>query len=144
MLLQAVTGLTWLTGNAVDGPVPMGLSVIDMLAGAHLAQGLLALLLRRARHNTGGMVQVSMLETILDFQFEVLTCFYNDGRQLPVRSEVSNGNAYIPAPYGIYKTLEGYLSLAMGDIIKLAGLLQCPSPTPSNSTSRPQKKKAPR
>jgi crotonobetainyl-CoA:carnitine CoA-transferase CaiB-like acyl-CoA transferase len=66
-----------------------------------------------------------MMEAILDFQFEVLTCFYNDGRQLPVRSQLSNGNAYIPAPYGIYKTREGYLSLAMGDIPKLANLLQC-------------------
>jgi CoA:oxalate CoA-transferase len=69
---------------------------------------------------------VSMMEAVLDFQFEVLTCYFNDGRQLPERSQVSNGNAYIPAPYGIYKTREGYLSLAMGDIPKLARLLQCP------------------
>jgi crotonobetainyl-CoA:carnitine CoA-transferase CaiB-like acyl-CoA transferase len=46
---------------------------------------------------------------------------------LPVRSKLSNGNAYIPAPYGIYKTREGYLSLAMGDIPGLARLLECSS-----------------
>jgi crotonobetainyl-CoA:carnitine CoA-transferase CaiB-like acyl-CoA transferase len=66
-----------------------------------------------------------MLESILDFQFEVLTCFYNDGRQLPARSRINNGNAYIPAPYGIYKTLDGFLSLAMGDIPELGRLLDC-------------------
>jgi crotonobetainyl-CoA:carnitine CoA-transferase CaiB-like acyl-CoA transferase len=66
-----------------------------------------------------------MLESILDFQFEVLTCFYNDGRELPVRSTVNNGHAYLSAPYGIYKTADGYLALAMGDILRLADLLQC-------------------
>jgi len=72
-------------------------------------------------------VQVSMFESILDFQFEVLTCFYNDGNELPVRSSVNNGHAYISAPYGIYKTSDGYLALAMGNIIVLSQLLQCPA-----------------
>src|SRR5690606_21873405 len=34
LLLQSLTGLTWLSGNADNGPVPMGLSIVDMLAGA--------------------------------------------------------------------------------------------------------------
>ena len=29
------------------------------------------------------------------------------------------------APYGIYKTTDGYLALAMADIVKLGGLLSC-------------------
>ncbi|HET7897430.1 MAG TPA: CoA transferase, partial [Flavisolibacter sp.] len=58
-------------------------------------------------------------------QFEVLTCFYNDGNELPVRSNVNNGHAYIAAPYGIYQTADGYLALAMGDIQVLSKLLQC-------------------
>jgi CoA:oxalate CoA-transferase len=70
-------------------------------------------------------VQVSMLESILDFQFEVLTCFYNDGNQLPQRSSVNNAHAYIAAPYGIYKTKDSFLSLAMTDIVKLGELINC-------------------
>ena len=126
LLVQALSGLTWLSNNRDERPTPMGVSVVDILAGTYLTQGILAALYRRGLDDQPVLVQVSMMEAILDFQFEVLTCFYNDGRQLPVRSQVSNGNAYIPAPYGIYKTREGYLSLAMGDIPKLAGLLQCP------------------
>ncbi|HMI60142.1 MAG TPA: CaiB/BaiF CoA-transferase family protein, partial [Puia sp.] len=125
LLVQALSGLTWLSNNRDERPTPMGVSVVDILAGTYLTQGILAALYRRGLDDQPVLVQVSMMEAILDFQFEVLTCFYNDGRQLPVRSQVSNGNAYIPAPYGIYKTREGYLSLAMGDIPKLAGLLQC-------------------
>lgn len=127
LLLQSISGLTWLSSNSDDGPTPMGVAVVDILAGTHITQGILASLYQRAITGEGALVQVSMLESILDFQFEVLTCFYNDGRELPVRSAVNNGHAYISAPYGIYSTSDGYLALAMGDIIKLAGLLQCES-----------------
>jgi len=126
LLVQALSGLTWLSNNQKERPTPMGVSVVDILAGTYLTQGILAGLYRRGVTGKSALVQVSMMEAVLDFQFEVLTCHFNDGRQLPQRSEVSNGNAYIPAPYGIYKTREGYLSLAMGDIPTLARLLECP------------------
>jgi len=125
LLLQSVTGLTWLTGNADSGPVAMGLSIVDMLAGAHLAQGILACLYRKAIKGVGGLVQVSMLESAYDFQFETITTFFNDGGVNPERSAKSNANAYLGAPYGIYQTANGYLALAMGSIPFLARLLEC-------------------
>jgi len=125
LLVQALSGLTWLSNDGDARPTPMGVSVVDILAGTYLTQGILAALYRRDQNGQSALVQVSMMEAILDFQFEVLTCHFNDGRQLPQRSKLSNGNAYIPAPYGIYETREGYLSLAMGDIQKLAQLIEC-------------------
>lgn len=125
LLLQSLTALTWLSGNQEDGPVPMGLSIVDMLAGAHLAQGILAALYRKATHNIGAVVQVSMLESSFDFQFETITTFFNDGGELPVRTKSNNAHAYLGAPYGIYKTKNGYLALAMGSIPVLASLLKC-------------------
>ncbi|WP_442796166.1 CaiB/BaiF CoA transferase family protein [Pelobium manganitolerans] len=125
LLLQSLTALTWLNGNDGDGPVPMGLSIVDMLAGAHLAQGILAALYRKVMHQKGALVQVSMLESAFDFQFETITTFYNDGGELPQRSKSNNANAYLGAPYGIYETKNGYLALAMGEIPVLANLLAC-------------------
>jgi len=125
LLLQAASGLTWLSNNQQENPTPMGVAVVDIMAGTHLAQGVLAALLKKSVSGKGALVQVSMFESILDFQFEVLTCYYNDGRQLPVRSAVNNGHAYISAPYGIYKTSSGYIALAMGNILVLAELLGC-------------------
>ncbi|MBD0285086.1 MAG: CoA transferase [Flavisolibacter sp.] len=125
LLVQSLSGLTWLSGNA-NGPVPMGLSIVDMLAGAHLAQGILACLVRRGITGEGGLVQVSMMESVIDLQFEVLTTFYNDGGQLPERTETNNAHAYLGAPYGIYQTKNGYLALAMGSIPQLGQLLHCP------------------
>jgi CoA:oxalate CoA-transferase len=125
LLLQSISGLAWLSNNNDTIPTPMGVAVVDILAGAHLVQGILAALYQRFVSGEGALVQVSMLESTLDFQFEVLTCFYNDGNELPVRSSVNNGHAYVAAPYGIFKTKDHYLALAMGDIVLLGSLLRC-------------------
>ena len=125
LLLQAASGMTWLTNDNNSMPTAMGVAVVDILAGAHLAQGILSGLYQTSINSEGALVEVSMFESALDFQFEVLTCFLNDSNQLPVRSSVNNGHAYISAPYGIYKTGDGHLALAMGNIIVLAQLLKC-------------------
>jgi len=136
LLLQAISGITYLSGNKEDSPTPMGVAVADILAGTHLVQGILTALFSRFTTGEGALIEVSMLESLLDFQFEVLTCFYNDGHLLPQRSDVNNGHAYIAAPYGIYKTSKGYLALAMGDILRLGQLLGCSAlfsyPNPSD------------
>ncbi|HKO81358.1 MAG TPA: CoA transferase [Chitinophagaceae bacterium] len=125
LLLQAASGLTWLSNNNDESPTPMGVAVVDIMAGTHIAQGILAALYKRTINGEGALVQVSMFESILDFQFEVLTCYYNDGNQLPVRSAINSGHAYVAAPYGIYKTKDSYIALAMTNIVLLAELLQC-------------------
>lgn len=125
LLLQAVSGLAWLSGNTDDGPVPMGVSVVDILAGTYLAQGILAALYKKSITGEGVSVQVNMLETSIDYQFEVFTCFLNNGNQLPERSSVNSTNAFLAAPYGIYKTSDGYIAMAMGDIVSIATIIYC-------------------
>jgi crotonobetainyl-CoA:carnitine CoA-transferase CaiB-like acyl-CoA transferase len=125
LLVQSLSGLTWLSGNADQGPVPMGIAVVDILCGSHLVQGILAALIRRAKTGTGAHVEVSLLESILDFQFEVITTHLADGGRLPQRSKRFNAHAYLSAPYGVYPTKDGYLALAMGDLIRIARLIGC-------------------
>ncbi|TDS10277.1 CaiB/BaiF CoA transferase family protein [Sphingobacterium paludis] len=127
LLLQSLTGMTWLSGDAPHGPVPMGLSIVDMFAGMNLASAILACLYRRAVQDIGAHVQVSMLDSAVDIQFEAVTTYFRDGKQLPQRTEVSNAHAYLAAPYGIYKTADGFLALAMGSIPFLSKLLDCPA-----------------
>ncbi len=125
LLVQAISGLTWLNGNADMPPTPFAQSVVDMFAGANLVQGVLACLVRRGITERGGLVEVSLIETALDIQFEVFTTYLNDGGQLPQRSAVNNANAYLAAPYGIYPTADGFLALAMSSITQLGELLSC-------------------
>ena len=129
LLAQSLSGLTYLNGNADQPPMPFGLSVADLTASAHLVQGLLAALVRRGVTGRGGLVEVSLLESILDLQFELTTTFLNDGGQLPQRSRVNNANAYLGAPYGVYATADGHLALAMGSIPRLGDLLGLPALT---------------
>lgn len=129
LLAQSVSGLTWLNGNADQPPLAFGLSVADLTASAHLVQGLLAALVRRGVTGRGALVEVSLLESILDLQFELTTTFLNDGGKRPERSAVNNANAYLGAPYGIYATADGHLALAMGSIPRLGELLGLPALT---------------
>ena len=130
LLAQSRSGLVWLSGDAAQGPVPIGLALADILTGAHLVQGLLACLVRRSMTGEGGQVEVSLLESALDFQFEVLTTHLNDGGKAPERCTVNNAHAYLAAPYGIYATQDGHLALAMGSIDRLGGALGCPALEP--------------
>jgi len=129
LLIQSISGLPYLNGDAGQPPVPFGLAVADILAGAHLVQGILAALVRRGVSGAGAHVEVSLLESVLDLQFEVLTTYLNDGAKPPVRSSVNNAHAYLGAPYGIYATEDGYIALAMGSIVRLGELLGCPALT---------------
>lgn len=120
LLAQARSGMMWLTGAAGDGPVAVGLPVADILAGAALAHGVLALLFRRERQGVGGQVETSLIEVLADLQFELLTTWLNDGFRSPVRSGQSPAHAYLAAPYGVYETADGHLALAMGKLDLLA------------------------
>lgn len=125
LLVQALSGLTWLSGNKDTAPVPFGLSVADILSGAHLAQGVLAALVRRGKTGQGALVEVSLLESTLDLQFEVITTYLNDGGQPPRRAKKGGAHAYLSAPYGVYRTSTGYLALAMEKLDYLGEVLGC-------------------
>jgi CoA:oxalate CoA-transferase len=120
LLAQARSGMMWLTGGAQDGPVAVGLPIGDILAGAALAHGVLALLFRRERHGIGGLVETSLIEVLADLQFELLTTWLNDGGRMPQRSGQNPAHAYLAAPYGVYATSDGHLAIAMGKLDVLA------------------------
>lgn len=126
LLIQALSGLTWLSGTQHDGPVPFGLAVADMNCAAHFTQGILAGILKRNKTGKSVLVEVSLLESVLDLQFELLTTYLNDGNKLPQRSAVKgSGHPYLSAPYGIYQTNDGYLALAMGDLLIIGQSVGC-------------------
>ncbi len=126
LLVQSMSAIPWLSGNNDGDPVPIGLAAIDMFTSMNVVEGILACLLRRNKTNEGGLVEASLLESSIDFQFEVMTTYLNNGGKTQDRCNISNAHPYLPAPYGIYKTADGYLALAMGSILVLGDLLECP------------------
>ncbi|HEY6900261.1 MAG TPA: CoA transferase, partial [Puia sp.] len=85
-------------------------------------QGILAALVRRHKTGKGALVEISMMESLLDFQFEFLTTYHSSGL-LPQRSKLSNGNPLLSAPYGIYATADGHIAIAMVNIPQLARII---------------------
>jgi crotonobetainyl-CoA:carnitine CoA-transferase CaiB-like acyl-CoA transferase len=124
LLLQSMTGLANTSGNRTNGPVPFGISITDILCGAQLVQGILGALIRRQKTATGALIEISLMESLLDFQFELLTTYYASQQQ-PQRSKLNNGHPLLGAPYGIYSTADGHLALAMMDIPALAATIRC-------------------
>jgi CoA:oxalate CoA-transferase len=123
LLAQARSGLMWLNGDRDQGPVPFGLAIADLLAGGAIVQGALAALVRRFRTGEGAHIETSLIEAMVDFQFEVLTTYLNDGGRLPTRSAFRNAHAYLAAPYGVYATKDGWIAIAMTPLDKLAKAL---------------------
>ncbi|WP_088921077.1 CaiB/BaiF CoA transferase family protein [Granulosicoccus antarcticus] len=125
LLVQARSGMAWLSGNDGDDPVPVGLAVSDVLTGAHLVQGVLAALLHRAGSGKGSLIEVNLMSSAMDLQFEQFTGYLNGAAVQPKRSAVNNANVNGTAPYGIYRTADGYIAVAMTAIAVLRELLDC-------------------
>lgn len=123
LLAQARSGLMWLNGHSGQPPQATGLAVGDMLAGHNLTQAVLASLVRRGISGQGAKVDTSLLEGLIDFQFEVLTTYLNDGGRKPERSNKFGAHAYLAAPYGVYPTLDGHLAMAMTPLQPLMQLM---------------------
>lgn len=124
LLVQALSGLTWLSGND-EKPLPFGMSIADIICGAHLVQGILACLYSRKLTGEGANIEVSLMESILDFQFEFLTNHYNGGG-IPQKSKVNHAHSLLNAPYGIYETKNGFLAIAMGNLQTFSLALDLP------------------
>src|SRR3990172_1136380 len=62
LLMQAFSGLAFISGRAGQPPPPVGSAVIDQHGAALLAMGVLAALLERARTGKGLQVEASMLK----------------------------------------------------------------------------------
>lgn len=124
LLIQAMSGLTYTTGSASHNPIPLGLGIGDYLCGNQAVQFILAALIRSSRTGKGALLELSLLESLLDFQFEFFTTYFNGGG-LPLRSGIDNAHALLSAPYGIYKTTDGYIAIAMMPLRQLNTALQC-------------------
>lgn len=124
LLIQSLSGLLFTSGNRDASPTPFGLAIADIMGGSQLVQGILAALIRRQKTAKGALVEVSLMESVLDLQFEMLTTYFAS-RKLPERSEKANAHPLLGAPYGIYPTADGYIAIAMTPIHRLADIIGC-------------------
>jgi CoA:oxalate CoA-transferase len=123
LLAQSISGLPWLNGSGDNPPIPVGIALADIITSIHLAHGITAALLKRERTGKGSLVETSLLESMLDLQFELISAHLNDSSVLVKRGAKHSAHAFLQAPYGTYPTANGYIALAMGSVPHLGNLI---------------------
>lgn len=106
-IIQGVSGLMSVTGEAGGKPMRAGLAVADVGAGMYAAVGILLAVIERERSGEGQWVQSSLLHSLiamLDFQ---AARYLNDG-DVPVA--VGNDHP-TSSPMGVYEASDGPFNL---------------------------------
>jgi crotonobetainyl-CoA:carnitine CoA-transferase CaiB-like acyl-CoA transferase len=107
-IAQGEGGLMSVTGE--DGPTKVGVPIADLLAGMYGAYGVLAAIHERDITGRGRVVRTSLLASVVGVHAFHGTKWTVAG-ELPER--VGNHHAQI-APYGLYKTADGIVQVAVG------------------------------
>ena len=111
LLLQAMSGLMSVTGEADGRPLKVGAAVVDMVCGLYAATGILAALQARERDGHGQHLEVSLMDS-------ALAALLNQGSAHLLAGALPGrlGNAHPSiVPYETYATADGDLALAVGN-----------------------------
>jgi crotonobetainyl-CoA:carnitine CoA-transferase CaiB-like acyl-CoA transferase len=122
LLVQALTGALTLTGRRDDPPMPCGIGIADEYTGLHLVTAILAALSHRDAGGTGQRVAVDLFSCTVAAQQQELTVFLNHGEPLE-RAAGNVGHVGGTAPFGVYRTADGHLALAMMALPALGAIL---------------------
>jgi crotonobetainyl-CoA:carnitine CoA-transferase CaiB-like acyl-CoA transferase len=112
LIVQGYSGSMFSTGKIGDPPSASALWGADVMTGYQAAIGILAAIQGRNACGEGQHVEVDMLSVVMDCQLQELVTYLNTG-SAPRRTAETSAHGSIPAPYGIYRTSDGWLTLAM-------------------------------
>ncbi|MEF8719077.1 MAG: CaiB/BaiF CoA-transferase family protein [Candidatus Accumulibacter necessarius] len=102
LLIQSESGFLSVTG-APDAPAKAGCSIADISAGMYAYSQILAALLQRGRSGRGCHIEVSMLESMVEWMSYPLYYAF-DGASPPPRAGAAHATIY---PYGPFPTGDG-------------------------------------
>jgi crotonobetainyl-CoA:carnitine CoA-transferase CaiB-like acyl-CoA transferase len=125
LLIQAMSGMAAYGGRRSDPPTPAGSSIVDASTALLLAFGAMVALFHRERTGEGQRVDVDLFSTAVALQCQELAAFMNLGRRFD-RSQAGIGGAWLSAPFGIYRTADGWMALAMASLAVIGELLDLP------------------
>jgi crotonobetainyl-CoA:carnitine CoA-transferase CaiB-like acyl-CoA transferase len=112
MLIQALTGMLFLAGRSGDPPTAAGIGIADQYTALHIVIGTLAALAHREQSGQGQRVELDLFSCTISAQQQELTYYLNHG-SIPPRPAENHGSIWATAPFGIYKTADGAIAIAM-------------------------------
>jgi crotonobetainyl-CoA:carnitine CoA-transferase CaiB-like acyl-CoA transferase len=126
MLIQGLTGLAAATGRADGPPMPVGAGFADQIGAMNMVYGILSALYWRERSGEGQEVKVDLMSALLQHQNQEMVWVMNFGENLE-RPNSSIGHPGMDAPFGVYPTSDGWVTIAMSPYKKLVGVLGNPA-----------------
>ena len=123
MLLQGLTGLMAATGRADGPPVPVGAGFADQLGALNMAHTILAALLWRERSGRGQEIKVDLLSCLLAHQNQEMVMAMNFNEDFD-RPNSGIGHPGMDAPFGVYPTKDGWVTIAMSPFKTLVEVLE--------------------
>jgi crotonobetainyl-CoA:carnitine CoA-transferase CaiB-like acyl-CoA transferase len=126
LLVQSVSGAIMTSGKKSDGPVALGTALCDQVNAFNCVYAILAALYFREKTGIGQEIQTNLLSSAIAFQMQDYFTIQNLGVQFE-RPESGIGHPGNPAPFGTYKTKDGYLAIAMNPFDTLVKALGDPS-----------------
>lgn len=114
LLLQSLSGLATLSGRGEDPPILAGTALVDQHAATLGALGIVSALFGRERTGKGARVDSNLLSAALDLQLEPIN-YHLNGAKLYERSKSGISSRFHQAPYGVFKTADGWLTLSLAD-----------------------------
>ena len=111
MIVQAMSGLMSLTGEADGPPQRAGIALFDVISGLHAAVGILAALNHRAATGQGQHIEISLLASAMSGMVNQ-TSAYAAGGVVPFRMGNSHPSLF---PYEPLPTADGDLVVAAGN-----------------------------
>jgi crotonobetainyl-CoA:carnitine CoA-transferase CaiB-like acyl-CoA transferase len=122
LVVQGYSGSLFSVGSSEMPPLPGALWAADTMTGYQAAVGILSALLARERIGGGQKIEVSMLGVVMDCQAQEITTYLNLGL-LPERTRAPFAHAWVTAPYGVYRTADGWMTIAQVPIDRLGEAL---------------------
>ena len=122
LLVQSVSGAIMTSGQQSDGPVAIGTALCDQVNALNSVYAILAALYYRERTGEGQEIKTNLLSSAIAFQMQDFFTINNMGVRFE-RPSSGIGHPGNPAPFGTYKTKDGYLAIAMNPWEKLVGVL---------------------
>jgi len=125
LLLQGISGFMSVTGSRDGRPTPLGISLADQLCSYHIVYAVLAALIHRMKTGRGQRIEVDMLRACLAHQGQELLFAMTLGKTF---ERPASGIAHpgMPAPFGVYKTSDGWMTISMNPVERLADILGLP------------------
>ena len=108
IIIQALSGVMEVTGDADGPPTRVGIPIGDLVAPLYATSGILAALRHRDRTGEGQYVEVSLLDSlsslVAEEHFDAMAQF-----GIPIRTGNSHPRL---APFGVYGASDGYVAIS--------------------------------